>query len=88
MKGSNQSFKSFNDQFSILKKKYLWHSKFWIEFNSKTKNIEIYNVDTMQLHQMLPFPYFDVWSIKWNQEQSLLIAFDADGHQNCVIKQV
>ena len=78
-----------DDQFSgfyTVNKQNLWCNKFWIMCNNSTKSIHIYETATMQLHQILPFPYFRIRGIKWNQQQSSCIVFN--GYQNCVIEQV
>ena len=80
------------DKFQIFKNadavsENWWGYKFWILFNGKAKNIEIYEVEKMQLLPILPFEYFDIKYFKWNQQQSSFIAFDEYGHY-CVIKRV
>lgn len=88
MKGNNHNFEAFDDEFLIVKKQYLWCDKLWIAYNQNTKNIHIYEATTMQLHQIIPFPYFEIQGIEWNEEQSLFIAFDGTGRQYCTIKRI
>ena len=66
----------------------LWYDRYWIGFNNTTKNVHIYQAATMQMLQILPFPYFNIIGVKWNQQQSSFIAFDKNGRQNCVIEGV
>lgn len=88
IKGNDSEFESFQDGESFPKEQYLWCNKFWIEFHKNTKNIKIYKSSTMQLCQILPFHYFNVSGIKWNQEQSSFIAFDDSKNQYCVIERI
>ena len=62
--------------------------KFWIQFNGTTKNIDMYDVATMKLHSILPFHYFKVENVKWNQEQSSFIALDKDRLHYSIIELV
>ena len=62
--------------------------KFWIQFNGTTKNIDMYDVATMKLHCILPFHYFKVDDVKWNQEQSSFIALDKDRLHYSIIELV
>ena len=64
--------------------------KFCNAFNKQTKNIEMYEVETIKLYQILPFHYFDIDCFQWNQNQSSFIAFDnvyKTGNY-CVFEQV
>lgn len=88
MKGSNDSLTSSDHEFSILNKRILWCDKFWIRFHDRTKNVHIQDVATTQMHQILPFPYSDIYSIQWNQKQSSFIVFDKDGHPTCIVERV
>lgn len=60
----------------------------WIKFHETTKNIHVYEVTTMKLLQLMPFPYFDVRGIKWNQDHSSFTAFDYRRGQYCVIERL
>ena len=88
MKGNYRNFKFFNPEFWVGCSEDLWRQKFWIVFDRNTKNIKMYDVATMKLCQIVPFHYFDVNGIKWNQEQSSFIVFNKYQDQNCVITQV
>ena len=86
-KGNNHKFKVFNSQIWVVSWNNCWDHKFWIEFNSQTDNIQMYEVATMKLYRILPFHYFYVSEFKWNKDQSSFIAFGRDG-QYCVFKRV
>ena len=85
MKGSNHFSIICDNQFFIPQKQNLWCNKLWLRYNIKTKNIHIHEEATKQ-EFILPFPYFDILGIKWNQHQSSFIAFGEAG-QNCVINR-
>ena len=84
-KGNNGEFQIFGHEHNVSKD--LWHYKYLMVFNEKTRNIEIYEVEKMKLHQILPFRYFDITHLKWNQELSSFIAV---GHfsQYCVLERI
>ena len=84
----NNKFKTFNNIFGNLNRKNLWRDKFWITFDGNTKNMYIYEVATSQLHQIIPFPYYNVSAIKCNEDQSSFIAYDEVGHKGYVIERV
>ena len=84
-KGNNDKFQIFKNADAISEN--LWGQQFWMVFNKQNKNIEMYEVEKMKLYQNLPFHYFDIKYLKWNQEQSSFIAFDRSGHY-CVFEQV
>lgn len=88
MKGNNHSYVFFNDEFLLVGKQYLRCGKFWIGYNGRSRKIDIYEVATNQMHQVLHFPYFDILGIEWNKEQSSFIVFDKTKRQYCVIKRV
>ena len=72
----------------VILSENLWCHKFWMVFNKQTKNIEMYEVKTMKLYHILPFGYFEVTNIKWNQEQSSFIAYSRYDGRYCVFKRV
>ena len=84
-KGNNDELQIFKNVDAISEN--LWCHTFLIVFNKQTQNIEIYQVDKMKLYQILPFHYFDVEYLKWDQEQSSFIAFDDYGSY-CVFERV
>lgn len=87
MKGCNRETRFFKDEFLVDKRNF-WSHKFWIVFNEKVKNIEMYEAATMKIRHILPFHYFDVWGFKWNQEQSSFIAYHKHGRQYCFIERI
>lgn len=89
MKGNNRSHKAFNDSLLFTHEQNFWHSKFWVGYNEMPqKTIELYDEETMQLRQVLPFPYFNVKDVKWNQEQSSLMVLDRSNDQCFTFKLV
>ena len=85
-KGNEDNIKLFKNT-TALSKNLRCH-KFWNAFNMQTKNIEMYEVETMKLNQILPFHYFDIHHLKWNQKQSSFIAFNPDDGRYCVFERV
>ena len=86
LKGNEDKFKLIS--YTAALSTNWWCHKFCNAFNWQTKNIEIYEVETMKLYQILPFHYFKIHYFQWNQKQSSFIAFDPyDGHY-CVFERV
>ena len=87
LKGNEDNFKVF-EKTKVLYKKTLWCHNFYNIFDNQTKNIEMYEVETMKLYQILPFHYFDIHHFHWNQKQSSFIAFELYDGYYCVFERV
>ena len=86
LKGNEDRFKLFKNIAAMSTN--LWSHKFWNAINVMTKNIEIYEVETMKLYQILPFHYFKIHYFQWNQKQSSFIAFNHYNGHYCVFERV
>ena len=88
LKGSEDKFKFLKNTAALHSN--LWCHKFYNTYNYQTKNIEMYEVETTKLYQILPFDYFDirVHHFQWNQEQSSFIACNHNNGLYCVFERV